>query len=95
MWINTIYDLKHGHIQYACFATQGMVTLIDIQVQIRSATSTRASVVYERTALQPEANDYVNRQADSDATKRSEWESAMQNYLQNKGKASAEGRCHD
>jgi hypothetical protein len=81
VWINTVYDRKHGHIQYACFASEGMATLIDIHVQKRSATGTRAIVVYERTALQPEANEYVNRQADSDATKGTEWEAAMQSYL--------------
>jgi hypothetical protein len=86
VWINTIYDLDYGHIQYTCFAKEGMVTLIDIHIQSRSATSTRAIVVYERTALQAEANEYVNRQADSDATKGPEWEAAMQNYLQNRSK---------
>ena len=86
VWINTIYDLKLGHIQYACFATEGMVTLIDIQVQGLSGASTRAIVAYERTALRPDASEYVNRQADSDAAKGPEWEAAMKNYLHNRSK---------
>jgi hypothetical protein len=95
VWINTIYDLTHGHVQYACFATAGMATLIDIQVQRSSATRTRAIVVYERTALQPEANEYVTRQADSDAAKGPEWEDAMRNYLQNVSKSTPESGRHD
>jgi hypothetical protein len=95
VWINTIYDLKQGHVQYACFAREGMVTLIDIRVLSRSAISTRAVVVYERTALQPEANEYVNGQADSDATKGPEWEAAMQNYLQSRSKQVSGSKRHD
>lgn len=88
VWINTVYDLDVGHVQYACFATQGMTTLIDIHVRRLSATTARAIVVYERTAIQPEANEYVNRQADSDATKGPEWETALRTYLNTRPNAS-------
>lgn len=85
VWINTIYDLDQGHIQYACFAAEGMVTLIDIRVQRSTSDTTRVIVVYERTALRPEANDHVNRVADNDKAKGPEWEAALRSYLQKLG----------
>jgi hypothetical protein len=94
VWINTIYDLSKGHIQYACFATEGMATLIDIRVQRRSAATTHAVVVYERTATQPEANDYVARQGDSDAAKGPEWEAALQDYFNREASRSPK-KSHD
>jgi len=85
VWINTIYDLDRGQIQYACFAAEGMVTLIDIRVQRIASDKTRAVVAYERTALQPEANDHVNHLADGDKAKGPEWETAFRNYLHTRG----------
>ena len=82
VWIDTVYDRSQGHIQYACFAKEEMTTLIDIRLRRRSATTTTAVVVYERTALQPEANEYVNQMADSDKAKGPEWEAAINAYLQ-------------
>lgn len=81
VWVNTIFDAEHGRVQYACFAGETMVTLISIQVQKIAPGQTKATVVYERTAVRPEANDQVNRLADGDQTKGSEWEAALRSYL--------------
>ena len=45
VWINTVYDLSRGHIQYACFAKERMATLINIHLYEDSAASTKASCV--------------------------------------------------
>jgi len=81
VWVNTIFDAEQGRVQYACFAGETMVTLISIQVQKIAPGHTKATVVYERTAVRPEANDQVNRLADGDQTKGSEWEAALRSYL--------------
>jgi len=85
VWINTVYDLDRGQVQYACFAPEGMVTLIDIRLQRLASDKTKAVVVYERTAIHPEANDRVNRLADDDKAKGPEWDAALRAYLQTRG----------
>lgn len=82
VWVNTIYDLGQGHIQYVYFTGEAMVTLIDIRIERLTPNTTKATVVYERTALQPEANDHVNQLADHDKTKGPHWEAAIHTYLQ-------------
>jgi hypothetical protein len=81
VWINTIYDLQTGHFQYAYFVAETMVTWIDIHVQRLTTSSTKVDVVYERTAIQPTANEHVEQLADHDQTQGPEWESALQNYI--------------
>lgn len=81
VWINTIYDLEHGHVQYACFAGEKMATLIDIRIEKLMNTSTKVDVTYERTALQANANEHVNHLADDDKNKGPEWEAAIRAYL--------------
>ena len=81
VWINTIYDLEQGHVQYACFVAEAMVTLIDIHLRKLTPDSTGAEVAYERTAVRPEANDEVNRLAEHDRAKGAEWEAALRTYL--------------
>jgi len=87
VWINTVYDLELGHVQYVYFAAGGtIVTLIDIRIQRLTPNTTKATVVYERTAVQSEANDKVNKLADDDKTKGDDWELAIRAYLQKKSK---------
>jgi hypothetical protein len=81
VWINTIYDLEQGHVQYACFVAEAMVTLIDIHLRKLTPDSTGAEVAYERTAVRPDANDEVNRLAEHDRAKGAEWETALRTYL--------------
>jgi hypothetical protein len=81
VWVNTVFDAEHGHVQYACFAGESMVTLITIHVERIGPAQTKTTVVYERTAVRPEANDQVNRLADGDQTKGPDWEAALRSYL--------------
>src|SRR5664279_951943 len=66
LWINTAFDVLSGHVQYVYVITDVMVTLIDIHLTRLDEASTRVSVVYERTALRPEANEQVAQQAGDD-----------------------------
>ena len=55
VWINTALDLAAGHIQYTYILNDAMATLIDIHAIQQGAQKTAVTVVYERTALIPEA----------------------------------------
>lgn len=81
VWINTIYDLEQGRVQYACFSGGNMVTLIDIHLEAIARDTTRAVVVYERTALRPEANELVNHLAAADEAKGPSWRAALGAYV--------------
>ena len=67
VWVNTAFDLAAGHIQYAYVLNDAMATLIDIHLTRESAQKTGVTVVYERTALMPEANEHVQHFAKGDA----------------------------
>jgi hypothetical protein len=84
VWVNTAFDLVAGHIQYAYVLNDAMSTLIDIHVARQSANQTGVAVVYERTALMPEANEHVQHFAKGDAGAGKEWGDAMNAYFAKK-----------
>ncbi len=81
IWVNTAFDLGGGHIQYTYVLNQAMATLIDIQLTRAGAPKTGVAVVYERTALIPEANEHVQHFAKGDERAGKEWEEAINEYL--------------
>ena len=58
-----------------------MTTLIDIHLTKESAQKTGVSVVYERTALLPEANEHVEHFAKGDEKAGKEWSDAINSYF--------------
>ncbi len=80
-WVNTAFDLVAGHIQYAYVLNDAMVTTIDIQLTRANAEKTDVRVVYERTALLPEANEHVQQFAKGDEKAGKEWEGQINGYL--------------
>jgi hypothetical protein len=80
-WINTALDLAAGHIQYTYVLNDAMATLIDIHLTRDSAQKTGVTVLYERTALIPEANEHVQHFAKGDETAGKEWEDAINAYF--------------
>ncbi len=81
IWVNTALDLTGGHIQYSYVLNDAMATLIDIHVTRDSAQKTGVTVVYERTALIPEANEHVQHFAKGDGKAQKEWEDSINGYL--------------
>ena len=75
VWVNTIFDLKKGHVQYVNFNAEGVVTRIDIH--ITGSASTTIGVLYERTAVAPGAEDLVRKLGEDDRRKAPEWKSAV------------------
>lgn len=80
-WVNTAFDLVAGHIQYAYVLNDAMATLIDIHLTRDGARQTGVTVVYERTALLPEANEHVEHFAKGDAKAGKEWEEQINGYF--------------
>ena len=83
IWVNTAFDLAAGHIQYTYVLNDAMATLIDIHLTRDSTQKTGVTVIYERTALTPEANDHVQHFAEGDKRAQKEWEESINGYLQN------------
>ena len=81
IWVNTALDLAAGHIQYTYILADAMATLIDIHLTREGEKKTGVSVVYERTALIPEANEHVQHFAKGDERAGREWEDAINQYL--------------
>ena len=89
VWANTIFDPATGRVQYVYFVADTMVTLIDIHLAKASAAETRVDVVYERTALKPEANEQVEHLAKTDANSGPEWADAINEYVTRSSKGAA------
>jgi hypothetical protein len=81
VWVNTALDLTAGHIQYSYVLNDAMAVLIDIHVTRQGASKTGVTVVYERTALIPEANEHVQHFAKQDEGAGKEWGDAMSAYF--------------
>jgi len=80
-WVCTIFDLKAGRVQYVYTIGGAVATLIDIRLFAPDSKSTQVQVVYERTALKPEANDHVKEMGESDRDSGKEWQEAIDRYL--------------
>ena len=80
-WVNTVFDLGAGHIQYAYVLGDAMVTTIEIHLTRQATDKTGVNVVYERTALLPEANQHVRHFENGDAKAGEEWERQINEYL--------------
>lgn len=80
VWINTIFDLAAGRVQYVNFLAGSIVTRIDITIS-GDDSSTDVHVTYERTAITPAAAARVEELAESDRQKAPEWETAIRASL--------------
>jgi len=82
VWTNTDFDPVSGHVRYVYFVNDTMIALIDIHLTKVGVAETRVSVVYERTALRPEANAQVAELARGDADGGPKWAEAIAGYLE-------------
>jgi hypothetical protein len=80
IWTTSVFDLSRGHIQYVLVLDHVIFTRIDIRLATADAQKTDVSVVYERTAIHPDANEDVKRLAREDAEKGDEWKAAIDAY---------------
>src|SRR5580692_1499006 len=80
-WINTSFDMDARHFQYVYVIPEAMVVLIDVRFSEIDPSNTKVNVAYERTALNPEANEHVKELGNSDRENGKEWGTAINDYL--------------
>lgn len=80
-WVNTSLDMESRHFQYVYVIPEAMAVLIDVRFSDPDAANTRVNVAYERTALNPRANEHVRELGDADRESGKEWATAINDYL--------------
>jgi hypothetical protein len=80
VWVNTVFNLPAGHVQYVYMLEAILVTRIDIHLRKDGEHKTDVSVTYERTALDPSGNEKVESMAKTDAHSADEWRDAINAY---------------
>jgi hypothetical protein len=81
VWVNTLFDLSGGRMQYVYVLGDLLVTTIDVRLHAIDAAHTKVDVTYVRTALQPEANEHVAALGKHDGEQGRVWEKAINAYL--------------
>ena len=84
VWINTVFDLETGRMQYVYVLADLLATTIDVRLHPIDLTHTRVDVTYTRTALRPEANEHVLHMGKHDGEQGPESEAAIHAYLEHR-----------
>ena len=81
VWVNTLFDLKGGHMQYVYVLADLLATTIDVRLHPIDAAHTGVDVTYVRTALRPEADQHVLSLGKHDSKQGKEWADGINAYL--------------
>jgi hypothetical protein len=81
IWINTLFDLPGGWMQYVYVVPQKLATTIDVALHAIDGTHTAVHVTYTRTALDPAANDDVEAHGENDRSSGPEWKRGLEACL--------------
>ncbi|HEX4749707.1 MAG TPA: hypothetical protein VH302_09215 [Bryobacteraceae bacterium] len=84
VWINTCFDVRTGHVQYAHVRDKSLVTRIDICLGESIRGETAVTVVYERTALDETAAAEIAEFARTDPQQGREWERLIEAYIRSR-----------
>jgi hypothetical protein len=79
-WVNTVFDLQEGRIQYVYVIPDSMVTVINLKLTPQGQ-QTKVEVEYDRTAFSPEADAHVQHMAEGDRRSGPEWEKQINGWL--------------
>jgi hypothetical protein len=82
VWVNTIFDLDGGRMQYVYVLGNLLATTIDVHLHPIDAQHTKVDVTYTRTALVAEANEHVAAMSKHDSKQGPEWERSINQYLE-------------
>jgi hypothetical protein len=80
-WINTSFDKSARHFQYVYVIPEVMIVLIDVRCSEVDGANTKVNVAYERTALDPSANQHVKELGEADRESGKEWGTSINDYL--------------
>jgi hypothetical protein len=81
IWVNTLFDLDGGRMQYVAFIPDLLVTTVDVRLRPFDPSSTKVEVTYTRTALDPAANEHVEALGNNDRGSGPQWQQAIEAYL--------------
>src|SRR5260370_12425218 len=81
VWVNTLFDLPDGRMQYVAFIDDVVVTTVDVKLTSTDSSHTTVEVTYARTALQPAANDDVRGLGSSDRESGPDWQKGVEKCL--------------
>jgi hypothetical protein len=82
VWVNTVFDVAGGHMQYVYVLGDLLVTTIDVRLHAIDAAHTKVDVTYARTALRPEADEQVASMGKHDRDQGPVWQGKINAYLQ-------------
>jgi hypothetical protein len=85
VWVNTSMDLAARRIQYVYVLADTLVTVITLHLSARQE-GTHVAVTYDRTALDPSANDQVRDMATRDAAAGPDWRRQIDDHLANRAR---------
>jgi hypothetical protein len=78
IWVNTLYDVTAGRMQYVAIIPNIVANVIDVRVTATNPPQTAVDVTYTRTALDPAANEDVRSLAQHDAAAGPEWQTSIE-----------------
>jgi hypothetical protein len=81
IWVNTLFDLPDGRMQYVSFNDGMFVTTVDVKLTSLDKSHTAVEVTYVRTALQPAANDDVLSLGNRDRDSGPDWKRSIEECL--------------
>jgi hypothetical protein len=81
VWINTLFDVAAGRMQYVSFVADAMVSTVDVRLTSVDPSTTSVDVTYVRTALDTSANEEVQALGQSDRQQGPHWQEAIETYL--------------
>ena len=83
VWVNTIFDVAGGRMQYVAVIPEVMAFTVDVRLTPTAAGVTHVKVTYTRTALDVSANDTVIAMGKTDGAAGPDWQRAIESYLKN------------
>ena len=81
VWINTIFDLAGGRMQYVAFLPDTVVFTVDVRLTAVNASATSVAVTYVRTALDEMVNGDVEAMGKRDRESGPEWQREIEGCL--------------
>jgi hypothetical protein len=81
VWVNTIFDVPGGRMQYVSFIPDVLVTIVEVKLSSLDPSHTAVEVTYTRTALQTSANDDVQALGDRDRDSGPDWKKSVETCL--------------
>ncbi len=81
VWVATLFDLAGGRMQYVSVVPGIRLSIVDVQLTARDASTTSVEVRYVRTALDVLANDEVRALGESDRQEGPHWQEAIESNV--------------